>query len=315
MITTDNHEAKVAHFYDDDNGEDAGAAYIQLMGSVWHHGDAQVEKAGGSPQDAAEAMQRRLLRYAQLGPGDRALDFGSGPGGATVAMAAVSGAIFVGLSNTESLSRRARQLAAEWEMNERTTFLTVGDLDYRTLLAWPEGCFDAVMFLESVCHLPDRQAFFDAAYRVLRPGGRLVGLDWVQRPWGDYQTPEQRDPIVRPVCDHIRLAGLGTVQQYAEMMRTAGFEVEVAADEFEGELCWGSTPPDDRQGWLTYDGTAAELFQDGKRALDRARGAGVFSVGWWAGARPEVGETQAGQPNIESSADDPAAVVFRPSQS
>ncbi|WP_030442468.1 SAM-dependent methyltransferase [Actinoplanes subtropicus] len=307
--TDESHEAKVANFYDEDTGEGAGLAYTRLMGQVWHHGDAQVEKAGGSLQEAAEAMQRRLLRYAQVGPGDRVLDFGSGPGGASVAMAAISGAVFVGVSNTESLSRRARRFAADRAMSDRATFLTIGDLDYRTLQAWPDGSFDAVMFLESVCHLPDKQAFFHAAHRVLRPGGKLVGLDWVQRPWGDYQTAEQRAPIIGPVCEYIRLAGLGTVRQYAQMMQVAGFEVEVAADEFEGELCWGSTPPDDQQGWLRY-GPSGNLFHDGKQALDRARGAGVFSVAWWAATRRAAVKVESQQGSLGSlTVENPSAAA------
>jgi cyclopropane fatty-acyl-phospholipid synthase-like methyltransferase len=288
MTATGTHEAKVARFYDEDNGESAGLAYTQLMGPVWHHGDPAVERAGGSPKQAAEAMQRRIVQAARLEPGSRVLDFGSGPGGATVAMAQMSGATFVGVSNTESLSRRARRLAADRQMTRQATFLTVGDVDYRALMAWPDGGFDAVTFIESVCHLPDRAAFFDAVYRVLRPGGRLVGLDWVQRPWGVYQTPEQRAPIIGPVCEHIRLAALGTVRQYAEMMLTAGFAVEEEADIFEGELCWGSTPPDDQQGWFDYDGPSGGLFQAGKRALDRARGEGVFTIGWWVATRPRA---------------------------
>jgi hypothetical protein len=73
---------------------------------------------------------------------------------------------------------------------------------------------------------------------------------------------------------------------YADMMRSAGFEVTHAVDEFDGEPCWGSTPPEDREKWLTYDGPSGELYQDGKRALDAARAAGVFTVGWFAAQRP-----------------------------
>ncbi|GIM93198.1 SAM-dependent methyltransferase [Paractinoplanes toevensis] len=286
MTTAVTHEEQVRLFYSDGpGGEGAGQAYVSLMGDIWHHGDRDVEKTGGSVRDAALAMQQRLTRLARIQPGDRVLDFGSGPGGATVAMAKSTGANFIGVSNTESLSQQARALATEHGLDAQVNFLTLGDQDYKTLLAWPDCSFDAVIFLESVCHLPDKQAFFTAAFRVLRPGGRLVGLDWIQRPYGSYQAPEQIEEIIDPVCEYIRLAGLGTVESYADMMRAAGFEVTHAEDEFAGEPCWGSTPPADRERWLTYDGPSGELFQDGKRALDSARRAGVFSVGWWAAIR------------------------------
>lgn len=281
------HEAKVRRFYDEgDEGEGAGRAYTELMGTIWHHGSRDAEKAGKSPLEAAEILERQLMDLAGLKAGDRALDFGSGPGGATINMAQMTGATFVGLSNTDTLSQRARQLAADKGLDDHVCFLTVGDRDYRTLNAWPTGSFDAVTFFESVCHLPDKQAFFHAAFRVLKPGGRLVGLDWLQRPFREHQTDEQIQAIIGPVCEHIRLAGLGTLDSYSAMMREAGFEVTDALDEFAGEPCWGSTPPEDRQKWLTYSGPSGELYQDGKRALDAARAAGVFTVGWFAATRP-----------------------------
>jgi len=280
------HEARVRRFYDD-GGEGAGQAYTSLMGTVWHHGARDAERAGMSVAAAAGVMQERLVRLAGLRPGDRCLDFGSGPGGATLAMAELSGAGFVGVSNSDTLSQRARGLAEESGRSDRAAFLTIGDHDYRTLQAWPDAAFDAVTFLESVCHLPEKQAFFAAAFRVLKPGGRLVGLDWLQRAFGDFQTEEQIQSVIGPVCDHIRLAGLGTLESYAAMMRSVGFDVTHAVDEFDGEPCWGSTPAEEREAWLTYDGPSGELFQDGKRALDAARGAGVFTVGYFAATKPE----------------------------
>jgi ubiquinone/menaquinone biosynthesis C-methylase UbiE len=279
-IMTETHEAQVRRFYDEGpDGDGAGRAYSELMDTIWHHGDGEAERAG-LPQGEAQAVtHRRLMEAARLRHGDWALDFGSGPGGATVAMADVSGAHFVGLSNAETLNRRARATAQAAGLDDRVSFITVDDTHYQRLPAWPDGTFDAVTALESICHLPDKQAFLSAAYRVLKPGGRLVVLDWLQRPFGDYQTPEEIEAIIGPVCQHIRLAGLGTLQTYADMMRSAGFEVVEAIDEWSGVLCWGSTPDTEREKWLTYDGPSRQLFHDGKRALDAARGAGVFTVG------------------------------------
>lgn len=304
MTATQTHEELVRKFYDDSpNGEGAGRAYTALMGTVWHHGARDAEQAGKSVAEAAEVMQRRLMALTGLKAGQRALDFGSGPGGATTNMAAITKATFVGLANTDTLSQQARRLAAERGMEDKVCFLTIGDHDYRRFAAWPDASFDAVTFLESVCHLPRKQDFFDSAFRILKPGGRLVGLDWLQRPFGTYQIEKQINAIIDPVCKHIRLAGLGTLDSYTAMMRKAGFNVTDAVDEYAGEPCWGSTPPQDREKWLTYDrhkldggrlgrwwrrGPSGELFKDGKLALDAARAAGVFTVGWFAATRPST---------------------------
>jgi ubiquinone/menaquinone biosynthesis C-methylase UbiE len=285
MTDTQSHEARVRCFFDA-QGEGAGLAYEALMGTVWHHGDPAAEAAGMSIEEAALVLERRLMQAANLQPGHRALDFGAGPGGATLNMAAITGARFVGLSNSDSLSHRAREVATQRGLAAQVSFVTIGDDEYRSLAAWSDASFDAITFLESLCHVPDKQAFFRAAARVLKPGGRLVGIDWLQRPFGEHQTDEQINAITRPVCDLIRLAGLGTVQSYAAMMRAEGFDVTEALDLFDGVECWGSTPAEDRDKWLTYDGPSGQLFQDGKRALDAARGAGVFTVGLFAATRP-----------------------------
>jgi hypothetical protein len=78
----------------------------------------------------------------------------------------------------------------------------------------------------------------------------------------------------------------GTVNGYIDMMKTAGLHVTEAVDEYDGVPCWGSTPDEDREKWLNYDGPSGDLFQNGKKALDRARAAGVFTVGWFGATRP-----------------------------
>ncbi|HEX3788104.1 MAG TPA: methyltransferase domain-containing protein [Pseudonocardiaceae bacterium] len=275
------HEGVVRDYYDP-----AREAYKGLMGDTWHHGDPAAEAAGLSVLEAAQALERRMVSLSGLGAGERALDFGSGVGGPTVYLATVSGAHFVGLSNNEGLSADARALAERVGVTEKVSFHTIGDTDYKTLGAFADDSFDAVFFFESTCHLPDKQAFFQAAYRILKPGHRLVGIDWLQRPFGAHQTDEQIMRFMEPVNRFIRIPWHGTVDSYRTMLEQAGFQIEHAEDLFDGVECWGSTPDEDRPQWLNYDGPHGELFREGKRALDAARGAGVFTVGLFAAVKP-----------------------------
>lgn len=267
-------EQDVRAFYDS-----AGQAYQALMGPYWHHGFADAEDRGLTPADAAKELAEYLVTEAGLRPGERALDFGSGVGGSTCHMAHFSGATIVGVSNNEWLSEQARSYAAEMGLADQVHFLTVGDSEYKSFGAWPDGAFDAVTFAESVCHLPDKEAFFTAAHRILRPGGTLAGVDWLQRPHGGYQTPEQIKMIMEPVETAIRIPWHGTVAGYRDMITAAGFTVHRADDMWAGRLCWGSTPADDGQGWYDYDGPDAELVHQGKKALMDAKASGVFTVG------------------------------------
>jgi cyclopropane fatty-acyl-phospholipid synthase-like methyltransferase len=278
------HEEAVRNFYDDD-GEGAARAYDQLMGRMWFHGDRLVEEETGSPDTARHAMLRWIGETAKLTAGTYALEFGAGTGGGAVELAATTGAVVVGVSNADSPLRRARELATERGLDGRAVFTTIGDLDYKHFQAWPDGALDAVLFMESVCHLPDQAAFFRAAHRIVKPGGWLVGMDWIQRPYGDRRTPEAVAELAGPVIERFRLASLGTVESYATMMTDAGFRVTFAEDEYPGLLCLGATEP--TATWQAYEGTASGLHESSKAALDAARAGGIFSVARWAAQRPE----------------------------
>jgi tocopherol O-methyltransferase len=275
------HEQKVRAFYDS-----ALHCYQSIMGDRWHHGDPSAEAKGLSVLDACRVLEEDLVAQSGLKAGGSALDFGSGIGGPTLHMAKVSGASFVGVTNNEGLNRRAREKAVESDLADRVSFLTIGDTDYKTLPAFSDATFDAVSFYESVCHVSDKAAFFRAVFRVLKPQGRLVGIDWLQRGFGPYQSEEQISKLIQPVNDTTCFSELGTVRSYKTMMEDAGFQISVARDMFEGEKCWGSTPEHERSQWLDYEGPEADMFRKGKVALDAAREAGVFTVGMFVAIKP-----------------------------
>jgi tocopherol O-methyltransferase len=274
------HEKKVRDFYDT-----AVDCYQSIMGDTWHHGDPEAEAKGLTVLEACQLLEQQLIELSGLKPGGRALDFGSGVGGPTLYMAKLSSASFVGLSNNEGLNQRARSAAAAQGLSGSVSFLTIGDDDYKTFLPFADASFDAVFFYESVCHLPDKAAFFRAVHRILKPGGRLVGIDWLQRPFGEQKSEEQIMKFMGPVNEFICIPWHGTLEGYREMMELAGFKVIVAKDMFKGVKCWGSTPNDERPKWLNYEGPEGELFRKGKVALDAARESGVFTVGMFAASK------------------------------
>lgn len=274
------YEHKVQEFYDS-----ALHAYQKTMGDRWHHGDPEAEARGLSILEACEVLEEKLVAESGLKPGGRALDFGSGIGGPTLHMSKVSSASFVGVTNNERLNQKAREKAAEVGLADQVTFLTVDDVGYKNL-PFPDGTFDAVTFYESVCHIPDKATLFRELARILKPGGRLVGTDWLQRPFGEHQTEEQIMKFMQPVNEHICIPDHGTVGSYKKLMEDGGLNVLMARDMFEGVKCWGSTPDNERPLWLNYEGPEAEVFHKGKQALDDSREAGVFTVGMFVAAKP-----------------------------
>lgn len=274
------YEHKVQEFYDN-----ALACYEAIMGEYWHHADPEAVAAGLPRDRACRVLHERIVALAGFDKGQRILDFGSGIGGPTMHMAAVTGASFLGVCNNHRLTQRATRAAQDRGLAERVSFRTLEDEEYKSL-PFQDASFDGVTFLESVCHVPDKAALMRELSRVLKPGCRLGGMDWIRRPFGELQTDDQVLPFIRPIQETIAIPWLGTVEEYAQMMTDAGLEVAVARDLVPGRQCWGAVQDEESPKWLGYDGPEATMFKRGEEALAEARRAGVFSIGTWIARKP-----------------------------
>lgn len=124
--------------------------------------------------EASEHLARLVAGAARMGPGDRVLDCGFGFGDQDILWARSSRPDHIaGLNITPSQVALARRRVAEMGLGDRI------DLREGSATAIPFGaaCFDVVVALECAFHFHTRERFFEEAWRVLRPGGRLVTAD------------------------------------------------------------------------------------------------------------------------------------------
>ena len=175
-------------------------------------------------RDHAEALARAnlvLAERARVKPGERVLDAGCGIGDSTLWLARERGAYAIGASVVRSQVVRAQRLARARGLSGRATFLLA---DYtRTPLG--DASVDVVWALESLCHAPDKAAFYREAARILRPGGRLVIAEYVRaaRSFGD-----AGDRLVREWLDGWAIPDLDTAEEHVANARAAGLhEVEL----------------------------------------------------------------------------------------
>ncbi|MBI4637891.1 MAG: arsenite methyltransferase [Candidatus Rokubacteria bacterium] len=179
------------------------------------------------------------VRLAELREGEIVLDLGSG-GGIDVFLAARQvgprGRV-IGVDMTPEMLARARANAQR---------LGLENVEFRQGLieALPvdDSSVDVILSNSVINLVPDKAAVFKEAFRVLRPGGRLVVSDMVA--WAELPEELLGDPDLWAGCvagalpeeaylETIRKAGLATVEVLTRQGPEAGhvYSVTVRADK------------------------------------------------------------------------------------
>jgi ubiquinone/menaquinone biosynthesis C-methylase UbiE len=109
------------------------------------------------------AWTNGLINWGGIMEGSKVLDIGSGTGKYSLAINVKTGAEVIGLDNSLGMLSRARE--------KSTGCWIEGDALH---LPFPENSFDATIQMLVLQHVADEPMAISEAYRVLRPGGKLV---------------------------------------------------------------------------------------------------------------------------------------------
>ncbi|WFP50898.1 methyltransferase domain-containing protein [Methylomonas sp. EFPC3] len=175
------------------------------------------------PYDQHQALLNKnqvLYEKAGIQPGDHVLDAGCGIGGSTIWMAKQHGNRVTGITISAKQADYARDHAKRHGVAESVDF-QVADF---CATPFADASFDVVWALESSCHALNKGDFLEEAWRVLKPGGRIVVCDGfvLQRQF----SPEQWQAVVTclngwavpNLCSRDEFTGLLQQQGFANIV-------------------------------------------------------------------------------------------------
>lgn len=124
-------------------------------------------------REASNNTNKVVADALELSQGDVVLDAGCGVGGTAVWMASHYDVRVTGITIVPSHIKRAR----DWARKNKTFNPVKFELADYADTGFKGSSFDKVFGIESVCHAPVKSEFLREAYRLLKPGGKLVVLD------------------------------------------------------------------------------------------------------------------------------------------
>lgn len=196
--------ASVARHYDQ-----LDVFYREIWGEHVHHG--YWARGCETPDQAVEALVDLVAGALLLSPGMAVCDIGCGYGASARKLAAQHHVAVTGVTVSAAQAAHADTLATPGVTILLRDWLANG---------LPDQSFDRAYAIESSEHMPDKQRFFDEAFRVLRPGGRLAICAWLARP-----QPSRWEirHLLEPICREGRLPGMGDEADYRQFAQRSGF--------------------------------------------------------------------------------------------
>jgi len=157
-----------------------------------------------------------IIDIAKIKPNHLVLDAGCGVGGTAIYIAKKTKAKVIGININQKEIKLATKNAIKFSIKDKTEFFVQ---DY-SKTNFPDNTFDIIYGIESICYAYPKTKFLKEAYRILKPGGKLIILDgYIKK---EPKTKEEKK-IVEDFNKAFVLQELITPQKMSQYIKNSGF--------------------------------------------------------------------------------------------
>jgi tocopherol O-methyltransferase len=177
-------------------------------------------------------LNRVMALKGEVKDGDLILDAGCGRGGSSLWLVQNYDVSVTGITLVPHQVEKARNAALRSQLGERVSFF---EQDYCST-SFKDESFTVIWACESMCHASEKLNFYKEAFRLLKPGGRLICADYFRT---KRELPLEHEKLLHEWLTGWSIKDLDDSAEHrknAEQCGFIGFEIEDITDNTKPSL-------------------------------------------------------------------------------